>query len=178
MDRTQLTFYDAFSAAFLIAYSKTIVQRREVRLCSLFRISPFAPSLKHANRPNFLQWSAIWVCIRALKAKRRVPRVCCGAVPRAQGRDLRIRFPTLVLSLLVRLALVGELVTDAVCDDDWIQGLLLDGRDLRVDGLEGEFGGGTAAETAFEFNGWNAAAEVKTGDRGGGRVIGTCCGAT
>jgi hypothetical protein len=70
---------------------------------------------------------------------------------------------------VVGVADVGELVTEGVGDDVWVEGFGLAAAGYGVRDLEGEFVGGTAVFAALEGYGWGALAKVCSA--GGGIVV-------
>jgi len=108
--------------------------------------------------------SIIWVDVGTIKSKSGVPRLGSGGISRSEGHDHGLSCGSGVLGSLVSSADVGQLVVDSVGDDSWVESLLLALIDLRIDGLEGTGSSSTAVESKFEFHGWGAEAEVKTGD--------------
>ncbi len=111
-----------------------------------------------ANQPS--HGRLIWVNIRPIETQHGIPSLCRCRIPGAQSLDLRLRGSSRILSSLVRTTNIGKLIVDAVRNDVRIQGFFLAFVDKWVLGLEGEFGGRTAVQAGFEFEGWDAKPEV------------------
>lgn len=107
------------------------------------------------------------------KAQSLVEGISSSLVLGSQPRDECLGAGTCVFGRLVRIAHVGELITDAVGDDVGVEGVLLSLGNQSVSGQEGSLGGLAASSAKLEVHRGSAKAKVSSSQarsRSGGRV--------
>ena len=81
-----------------------------------------------------------------LKSQRTVEDISSALIPPPTRHQLPLGRLARIFGLPICSALIRKFIANAVRDDVRVQRLLLDGEDLRVCGLEGEFGLWTVGE--------------------------------
>ena len=133
---------------------------------------PHAPLVRiTSSSRRRLSRPTVGVRNRTSEAESRVEQVSSTLVPRTGSLDLRLCILTCCLSRVIRVAHVGELITQRVGDDVGVQGLLLAATCERVSDLEGKFVGGPPILATFEGDGGCALAKVCACERG----CAACC---
>jgi hypothetical protein len=105
--------------------------------------------------------SVVRVGVGTGEAESGVPRIGDGDISDGEGGDLGLGGQASSLCISSGATDVGQLITDAVGDDVWVQGLLLSLVDNWVDGLEGEFSDLAAIEPGLEFHCWHTGSKVE-----------------